>query len=88
MSDDQVWATLNKIDSKLDTLAGQFADMRANGCSKAASHETLFDRVRAIETTQAEGRGKMGVVIAIATAVGMKVLELLGSNVHFGGAAK
>jgi hypothetical protein len=30
----------------------------------------------------------MGVVIAIATAVGMKVLELLGSNVHFGGAAK
>lgn len=63
---------LERIETKLDM-------MQANGCSKADGHDMmrsdtneLFRRVNAIEKAQAEGRGKIAIIVAvISTASGL-----------------
>lgn len=64
---DLVLERLGQLDFKLDTLM-------AKGCSKADSHERidrgqseLFSRVRSLEESRAEGKGRLAVAVAIAS---------------------
>ena len=69
---------LQSIESKLDL-------MQSNGCSKADGHARLqhdvgelFGRVGEIERTQAEGRGKLVVIVAILTTAAGLLFEWIG----------
>ena len=83
MSDDEtvtsiILARLERIESKLDSI-------QAQGCSKAEKHERtrddvveLFRRMREVERVQAEGRGKLVVVVAILTSAAGLIFEWIG----------
>lgn len=71
---------LQSIEDKLDS-------MQTAGCSKASSHERtednvarLFDRVGELERAQAEGRGKLAVLVAILTAAVGLFFEWIGRH--------
>ena len=75
-----ILARLERIESKLDSI-------QAQGCSKAESHlrtqddvVELFRRVREIERVQAEGRGKLVVIVAILTAAAGMLFEWIGKH--------
>ena len=69
---------LENIERKLDSI-------QAQGCSKAESHlrmhddvVELFRRVRDVERVQAEGRGKLVVIVAIITSAAGLIFEWIG----------
>ena len=73
-----ILARLERIESKLDNI-------QAHGCSKAEKHERtredvveLFRRVREVERAQAEGRGKLVVIVAILTSAAGLLFEWIG----------
>ena len=73
-----ILARLERIESKLDSI-------QAQGCSKAEKHERthddvveLFRRVRDVERVQAEGRGKLVVIVAILTSAAGLIFEWIG----------
>jgi hemerythrin len=83
MSDDEtvtgiILARLERIESKLDL-------MQTSGCAKAEAHERthddvveLFRRMHEVERVQAEGRGKLVVIVAILTAAAGLLFEWIG----------
>lgn len=73
-----ILARLERIEGKLDSI-------QAQGCSKAENHERthddvneLFHRVREVERVQAEGRGKLVVIVAILTSAAGLLFEWIG----------
>ena len=77
---DLILQRLERIESKLDSI-------QAQGCSKAESHlrmhddvVELFRRVREVERAQAEGRGKLVVIVAILTAAAGLLFEWIGKH--------
>ena len=73
-----ILARLERIEGKLDI-------MQTSGCAKAEKHERtredvveLFRRVRDVERVQAEGRGKLVVIVAILTAAAGLLFEWIG----------
>ena len=73
-----ILARLERIEAKLDA-------MQANGCSKAEGHARmhddvveLFSRIREVERVQAEGRGKLVVIVAILTSAVGLLFEWIG----------
>ena len=72
MSDERI---TDLILQRLERIEGKLDSIQAQGCSKAESHlrmhddvVELFSRVREVERVQAEGRGKLVVIVAILTA--------------------
>ena len=77
---DLILQRLERIESKLDSI-------QAQGCSKAEKHERtrddvveLFRRVREVERVQAEGRGKLVVIVAILTSAAGLLFEWIGKR--------
>jgi hypothetical protein len=75
-----ILARLERIESKLD-------NMQAQVYSKAAAHERthddvveLFRRMREVERVQAEGRGKLVVIVAILTSAAGLLFEWIGKR--------
>ena len=75
-----ILARLERIEGKLDSI-------QAQGCSKAESHlrmhddvVELFSRVREVERVQAEGRGKLVVIVAILTSAVGLLFEWIGKR--------
>ena len=73
-----ILARLERIECKLDL-------MQTSGCAKAETHERthdnvneLFHRMREVERVQAEGRGKLVVIVAILTAAAGLLFEWIG----------
>ena len=73
-----ILARLERIEGKLDSI-------QAQGCAKAEKHERthddvveLFRRIREVERVQAEGRGKLVVIVAILTAAAGLLFEWIG----------
>ena len=73
-----ILARLERIEGKLDL-------MQTSGCAKAEKHERthddvneLFRRVREVERVQAEGRGKLVVIVAILTSAAGLLFEWIG----------
>ena len=77
---DLILQRLERIESKLDSI-------QAQGCSKAEQHGRthddvveLFHRMREVERVQAEGRGKLVVIVAILTAAAGLLFEWIGKR--------
>ena len=77
---DLILQRLERIESKLDL-------MQTSGCAKAEKHERthddvveLFRRMREVERAQAEGRGKLVVIVAILTAAAGMLFEWIGKH--------
>ena len=77
---DLILQRLDRIESKLDS-------MQTSGCAKAEKHERthddvveLFRRIREVERMQAEGRGKLVVIVAILTAAAGLLFEWIGKH--------
>ena len=77
---DLILQRLERIESKLDS-------MQTSGCAKAEKHERthddvveLFRRIREVERVQAEGRGKLVVIVAILTAAAGLLFEWIGKH--------
>ena len=75
---DLILQRLERIEQKLD-------NMQTSGCAKAEKHERthddvveLFRRIREVERVQAEGRGKLVVIVAILTAAAGLLFEWIG----------
>jgi len=73
--------------SKLDNLEKKVDTMIREGCAKAPGHELaltqqegMFKRLRELEITQAEGKGKLVIVVAISTAILSAGLAWLGKH--------
>ena len=83
MSDDD--RVTNIILQRLERIEAKLDAMQANGCSKAEGHERmhddvveLFSRIREVERVQAEGRGKLVVIVAILTSAAGLLFEWIG----------
>lgn len=70
---------------ELRDIKAALAVMQANGCSKAESHKStqeavveLFGRMREVERVQAEGRGKLVVIVTVLTTAAGLFFEWLG----------
>ena len=77
---DLILQRLERIESKLDS-------MQTSGCAKAEKHERtredvveLFRRIREVERAQADGRGKLVVIVAILTAAAGLLFEWIGKR--------
>ena len=75
---DLILQRLENIERKLDSI-------QAQGCAKAERHERtrddvveLFRRIREVERVQAEGRGKLVVIVAILTTAAGLLFEWIG----------
>ena len=83
MSDDDRVTTI--ILQRLERIEGKLDSIQAQGCSKAESHlrmhddvVELFSRIREVERVQAEGRGKLVVIVAILTTAAGLLFEWIG----------
>ena len=82
MSDERI---TDLILQRLERIEGKLDSMQASGCSKAEAHERthddvveLFRRIREVERMQAEGRGKLVVIVAIITSAAGLIFEWIG----------
>jgi len=82
MSDERI---TDLILQRLERIEGKLDSMQAQGCSKAENHERthddvveLFRRMREVERAQAEGRGKLVVIVAILTTAAGLLFEWIG----------
>ena len=85
MSDDD--RVMNIILQRLERIEGKLDSIQAQGCSKAESHlrthddvVELFSRIREVERVQAEGRGKLVVIVAILTSAAGLLFEWIGKH--------
>jgi hypothetical protein len=84
MSDERI---TDLILQRLERIEGKLDSMQTSGCAKAEAHERthadvveLFHRVREVERVQAEGRGKLVVIVAIITAAAGLLFEWIGKR--------
>ena len=84
MSDERI---TDLILQRLERIEGKLDSMQTSGCAKAEKHERthddvveLFHRIREVERVQAEGRGKLVVIVAILTAAAGLVFEWIGKH--------
>jgi len=82
MSDERI---TDLILQRLERIEGKLDSIQAQGCSKAEKHERmhddvveLFSRIREVERVQAEGRGKLVVIVAILTSAVGLLFEWIG----------
>jgi len=82
MSDERI---TDLILQRLERIEGKLDSMQTSGCAKAEKHERthddvieLFRRVRDVERVQAEGRGKLVVIVAILTSAAGLLFEWIG----------
>ena len=82
MSDERI---TDLILQRLERIEGKLDSMQTSGCAKAETHERthddvveLFRRMREVERVQAEGRGKLVVIVAIITAAAGLIFEWIG----------
>ena len=82
MSDERI---TDLILQRLERIEGKLDSIQAQGCSKAEKHERmhddvveLFSRIREVERVQAEGRGKLVVIVAIMTSAAGLLFEWIG----------
>jgi hypothetical protein len=67
---------------ELTLIRSDMADLKKNGCSKGMQHDSyeknqgeLFKRVRSLEDSRAEGKGKLAVAVAVfSTGVTLAVM--------------
>jgi hypothetical protein len=64
---------LSQILETVQYIRGKVDDLDKNGCSKAASHADIEERMRAVEGVLAKASGAMVVLIGLAGAVGALV---------------
>ena len=84
MSDERI---TDLILQRLERIEGKLDLMQTSGCAKAAAHERthddvveLFRRIREVERVQAEGRGKLVVIVAILTSAAGLLFEWIGKR--------
>ena len=84
MSDERI---TDLILQRLERIEGKLDLMQTSGCAKAEAHERthddvveLFRRIREVERVQAEGRGKLVVIVAILTAAAGLLFEWIGKH--------
>jgi hypothetical protein len=84
MSDERI---TDLILQRLERIEGKLDLMQTSGCAKAEKHERtqddvveLFRRIREVERVQAEGRGKLVVIVAILTAAAGLLFEWIGKH--------
>ena len=84
MSDERI---TDLILQRLERIEGKLDLMQTSGCAKAEKHERthndvveLFHRIREVERVQAEGRGKLVVIVAIITAAAGLLFEWIGKR--------
>ena len=84
MSDERI---TDLILQRLERIEGKLDSMQAQVYSKAGAHERtredvvdLFHRIREVERAQAEGRGKLVVIVAILTAAAGLLFEWIGKR--------
>ncbi len=84
MSDERI---TDLILQRLERIEGKLDSMQTSGCSKAEKHERtredvveLFRRIREVERVQAEGRGKLVVIVAILTTAAGLLFEWIGKH--------
>ena len=72
MSDERI---TDLILQRLENIERKIDGIQARGCSKAESHlrmqaneAELFSRMSALERAQAEGRGRLAMIVAILSA--------------------
>ena len=82
MSDERI---TDLILQRLDNIERKLDSIQAQGCAKAEKHERthddvveLFRRIREVERVQAEGRGKLVVIVAILTTAAGLLFEWIG----------
>lgn len=82
MSDERI---TDLILQRLERIEGKLDSMQTSGCAKAEKHERthddvveLFSRIREVERVQAEGRGKLVVIVAIMTSAAGLLFEWIG----------
>lgn len=82
MSDERI---TDLILQRLERIEGKLDSMQTSGCAKAEKHERthddvveLFSRIRDVERVQAEGRGKLVVIVAIMTSAAGLLFEWIG----------
>ena len=82
MSDERI---TDLILQRLENIERKIDSIQAQGCSKAERHERthddvveLFRRIREVERVQAEGRGKLVVIVAILTSAAGLLFEWIG----------
>ena len=82
MSDERI---TDLILQRLERIEGKLDSMQTSGCAKAEKHERthddvveLFRRIREVERVQAEGRGKLVVIVAIITSAAGLIFEWIG----------
>lgn len=82
MSDERI---TDLILQRLENIERKIDGIQAQGCSKAESHlrthddvVELFSRIREVERVQAEGRGKLVVIVAIMTSAAGLLFEWIG----------
>ena len=82
MSDERI---TDLILQRLERIEGKLDSMQTSGCAKAQTHERthddvveLFRRMREVERVQAEGRGKLVVIVAIMTSAAGLLFEWIG----------
>jgi hemerythrin len=85
MSDERI---TDLILQRLERIEGKLDLMQTSGCAKAEKHERthddvveLFRRIREVERVQAEGRGKLVVIVAILTAAAGLLFEWIGKHI-------
>jgi len=73
--------------ARLERIEGKLDSMQKSGCAKAETHERthddvveLFHRIREVERVQAEGRGKLVVIVAILTSAAGLLFEWIGKH--------
>lgn len=84
MSDERI---TDLILQRLENIERKIDGIQAHGCAKAEKHERtredvveLFRRIREVERAQAEGRGKLVVIVAILTAAAGLLFEWIGKH--------
>ena len=84
MSDERI---TDLILQRLERIEGKLDSMQTSGCAKAESHlrmhddvVELFSRIREVERVQAEGRGKLVVIVAILTSAAGLLFEWIGKH--------
>jgi len=85
MSDDE--RVTNIILDRLKTIEDMVRSMQANGCNRAYTHQQmqeneaeLFRRMNDVEKVQAEGRGKLVIIVAFISAASGVFFAWIGKH--------
>ena len=85
MSDERI---TDLILQRLENIERKIDGIQAQGCSKAEGHlrmqaneAELFSRMNALEKAQAEGRGKLAMIVAILSAASGLFFAWVGKHI-------